>query len=711
MRIEYIYLIFTLLFTCESKATNIDSLRNILKNGNLENKDKVNTLIAIAVAVNLDSLERSLYYTNTALDLAYKVNYNQGVGEALLFRSNLLYEREEYAKGLIDAKKALEVFGDEIKPKEYIVGHNQVSINYWALSQWDSAKYYGELCANKCREEKDSSSLSIITYNLGLVCQDQDSIEQALYYFSRATEISKSIQDSIGLQHIYSSIGLAFRDLGDYEGAVEYFFKSLEIYKTDSYQKAYTLRNIGSIYSRLKKFDLSREFCKKALVICDSFPIRTQSIRAIILSDLGLNAISQDSLDIAGDYLYESFRQKRDIGTPSSISSGHHNLGHFLSKKGRDEEAIIQFEKAYNIHNENKEHEKMSRDLINIGSCYTNIKDYVKAEINLLKGLKYAKKVESLELIVDGYNELQTLYCNKKEFEQAYEYQGLYLEYKDSLFKQEKTYSIIAANTKFETREKEVLNIQLEREKELVTEQLSLQKQINVLVIIGVLVLSSLIALLFFRTKQLKKQKNTTQILLKEVQHRVKNNLQLILSLLEGQSRQLKDEGIKTVFRDTESRIQAMALIHQKLLKEESNLTAVNIKEHIEMLVENLRFSFKNYRLINIDIQCDDVVLDVETALPLSLIINEITTNAMKHAFLDQPSPLINISLAMNNDELKLVIEDNGKGIPDEVDIFTGKSYGMQIVNDLTLQLKGAIDIVRKPSTRFEVTTKHFKLI
>lgn len=185
------------------------------------------------------------------------------------------------------------------------------------------------------------------------------------------------------------------------------------------------------------------------------------------------------------------------------------------------------------------------------------------------------------------------------------------------------------------------------------------------------------------------------EILLREIYHRTKNNMQVICALIDLQSEYSKDEQVLKLFKATEVRIKAMALAHEKLYQSK-NLSRINLKSYIEDLSER---TFKAYQMdrekISLKIIADDVSLSIDQAVPFGLVINEIISNSLKHAFPDNSEGEVKIKLcSTDNGEIELRVADNGIGMPKDFDISNTNTLGLQIITNLVRnQLKGKVDV------------------
>jgi len=194
------------------------------------------------------------------------------------------------------------------------------------------------------------------------------------------------------------------------------------------------------------------------------------------------------------------------------------------------------------------------------------------------------------------------------------------------------------------------------------------------------------------------------EILLKEIHHRIKNNLQIISSLLNLQLNYLENEEIIEMLKSSQSRIRSMAMIHEKLYKtkELSNINfAEYTREFTTYLFNTYRSKIGNLRL-NLDLS--DIKLDINLSISLGLILNELITNALKHAFPNNEAGKVNISLKEEGEQVQLIISDNGKGLPDNFDIKNTNSLGLELVDSLVEQHKGSLEIKTNGHTEFRIT-------
>lgn len=210
--------------------------------------------------------------------------------------------------------------------------------------------------------------------------------------------------------------------------------------------------------------------------------------------------------------------------------------------------------------------------------------------------------------------------------------------------------------------------------------------------------------------EKIKESLREKELLLKEIHHRVKNNFQIISSLLSLQEVSIKDKVSSDVFKDSQNRIKSMALIHEELYKS-VDISKIDFEQYIRNLTNYLYQSYiSSSDNITFEIQTPSIFLDIETAIPLGLIINEMVSNSLKYAFNSSKKNIQNkifISISKDIDDIyQLIVSDNGVGISNKIDFRNTDSLGMQLIISLTEQIDGNIDIDCENGTKFSITFK-----
>jgi len=200
--------------------------------------------------------------------------------------------------------------------------------------------------------------------------------------------------------------------------------------------------------------------------------------------------------------------------------------------------------------------------------------------------------------------------------------------------------------------------------------------------------------------ENLRRSLSEKELLLREVHHRVKNNLQIISSLLNLQSLGTEGKEVRDVLMESQGRIKVMAMIHEHLYRSES-LASINFRDYVERLVEDIIISHGTG--IRKVIEVDDIKPDIDTAIPLGLIINELVTNSVKYAFPDGTGT-VTVRIRSHDDEVSLVVADDGVGLPEDIEPENTDTLGLSLVSILTAQLDGTLTIRRDHGTEFRIS-------
>jgi PAS domain S-box-containing protein len=203
--------------------------------------------------------------------------------------------------------------------------------------------------------------------------------------------------------------------------------------------------------------------------------------------------------------------------------------------------------------------------------------------------------------------------------------------------------------------------------------------------------------------EQIRRSLVEKEVMLKEIHHRVKNNMQVIFSLLNLQADTIADSTIRTLFEESRNRVSAMALIHEKLYQTE-DLARIDFKEYLKILAQGIADTYQRHD-VHLSVDMEHITLNVNTGIPCGLIVNELITNSFKHAFPKGRKGLIRVGMNKNSEgNYVLIVEDNGIGFEAEQDFRKTSSLGLRLVGVLTGQIRGTIALSRSDGTRFCIT-------
>lgn len=204
--------------------------------------------------------------------------------------------------------------------------------------------------------------------------------------------------------------------------------------------------------------------------------------------------------------------------------------------------------------------------------------------------------------------------------------------------------------------------------------------------------------------QQLSESLAEKSVMLQEIHHRVKNNLQVICSLLHLQTQASPDEKITEIMQDSQNRVKSMALVHENLYRSQ-DLSKISLKNYVQELTNNLLRSYRSkVSQIQINVAIASIYLDIDTAIPCGLIINELVSNSLKYAFPNQDNGEIKVEVTYNPEKsISLIIADNGLGLPPEVNVEQTQTLGLKMVKALTRQISGTLTVNRDAGTSFNI--------
>ena len=343
--------------------------------------------------------------------------------------------------------------------------------------------------------------------------------------------------------------------------------------------------------------------------------------------------------------------------------------------------------------------------------------DLIKSRLHVQKAFTVAKGRTAVFVLADIYGLLFKLDSTAGDFHAAMEDHVKYKYYDDSAAHISQQLQMDGMVMKYGAEKKDK-DIQLLQQQGIAQQAELKQNRLTKNITVGGLLLLLVIITLLLKQYLVKQRTNNAinkknevlnklvnekEWLLKEVHHRVKNNLQTVVSLLELQSENLKDEALSAI-HESQNRIYAMTLIHQKLYQSD-NVASINMACYLQELIGHLREIYNVGPAINIQYDVAAVEMDVSQAIPVGLIVNEAVTNSIKHAFnTAHENPEINILLNANsNQQMELVIADNGAGLPFDFTNNHKQGLGFKLMNGLAEDIEGLLKIESIGGTRISV--------
>lgn len=515
--------------------------------------------------------------------------------------------------------------------------------------------------------QRDYASLLL---NKGLVYQRAGNLGQALLHYLEADTLYSQTDAAGEHAKLLNNLAIVHRQLGQYEGAVRIYQKSLAVKEAlrDTLGIANTYINLGLAYSYLKDYTPSVDYLRAA---------------QDLLGHIGQEAEAQSVNLFLGTALYEMGHRKEAKAALEAVMS--HGL-----PQGQVYEALSA--------------------RLSLANLYLEEDDYA-AAYQLLKAVEPELGITDFSALKSSFYRMKAYSLNGLgQYASAYQALLAHTAYLDTLQSEGRLKLAKEMEAKYRAKEQEHL---------IKAQDTRLQQnQRERRAYIGGLLLMILVLLLSYRLLRLHKKSNRLlneknaqinkalrekEMLLQEIHHRVKNNLQTISSLLTLQSRQVEDPKALEAIQEGRNRVNAMALIHKNLYQEDG-LVGVDAKAYIEKLTESL---VENYKVIpqQLDIvkDIDPLKLDVDTIIPLGLIFNELISNALKYAFSNGEPGSLHIALKAEGQGLRLRVADDGKGLPKGFDPQRLDSLGFRLVNAFAQKLDAQLFIQSQKGTLVEV--------
>ncbi len=494
------------------------------------------------------------------------------------------------------------------------------------------------------------SDLAFLNTQLGYIYERKGELDKAADYAQQSMTIGVKLNDKKAIALAYSDLSNLFWKQSKFEKGLEYGLQSIEVFEQRGIRDLdydFTLYVVGNNYMKLGLYDEALDFYTQSISMGKQYGFYN-NLSDVYISLVELYSQKQkfDEAEKAGN---DAVRYAELLDNNFLIMRSWLAIGKMQIEKGEYQEAIKNLSICINIATEN------------FGDEY---------------------------FLSQAYEALSQAYAKTGNFVLAYNAMLKFDELEDQIFTAEADERISKLQTEYDVAIKES-TIQLQ-ESELAQQK---TRQIIVLIISGFLLLLTVI---LYRTYQLNKRKNKLlekqnkekEFLLKEIHHRVKNNLEIVSSLLALQTAQLNDKNAVEVMQESQNRVQSMSMIHQKLYQG-STLSTIEMKEYFQNLGSHVLDSFGMEDKVKINYNMDKMELDIDTAIPLGLIVNELLTNALKYAFTDKASGQIDLVLEQSsNSKLHLEISDNGCGKKLNGSV-TGTGFGTQLINLLCHQLNG----------------------
>ncbi|MCC6461926.1 MAG: tetratricopeptide repeat protein [Saprospiraceae bacterium] len=511
--------------------------------------------------------------------------------------------------------------------------------------------------------------------------------DSAMAYFTLAQQRFEKQGDMAGLANVYTKIRWVHSYLGNNEKAAEFAFKALALYEklNDEVGTAQANNYIADILYAQEKWEASVQYAEKAYQTQRKLNLREDlACSAQAMGDTWLQ-LRDYPKELA--YQDEALAIRRQLGSDIDLGLSLNSRGNVLKYLKRYPEALKSYQEALQLAIKTDFTPLRTSCTSNIGHIYNLLGEYKKALPYHLQIRQAIQELFQLDKAEENYRLLAEAYAGIGRFDSAYFFLQLNKQTGDSLLNEENTIRMSELQTQYETAQKEA---------RIVTQAQQLDRERSRFWAVLVGLAGALLAggLLWRLTRQLQRRNEEKEFLIKEIHHRVKNNLQVLSSLLHLQSRQITDETALDAVREGQNRVDAMGLIHQKLYMGD-NIAAVDMADYTRHLGDMLLESFGLAEgRVQLRYAIQPLRLDVDTAVPLGLIINELLTNALKYAFPEGRAGQVDIALWQDETgKLRLEVSDNGVGKAAAPVLKGSTAFGTNLIQMLSKKLKGSIQV------------------
>jgi two-component sensor histidine kinase len=549
------------------------------------------------------------------------------------------------------------------------VWHGRFQITQGAIllrmEKLDSAQTVLELAKTKVQQ----SDLPFLNTQLGYVHERRGQLDKAADYVIKSLDLGEKLNDNKAKAMAYSDLSNLFWKQAKFESGLEYGLRSLKLFEdwgiTDL-DYDFTLYVTGNNYLALGDYENARKYYEHSIIIGERYGFYNN------LSDINISLVDlysyldeyENALVAGGNAVkYAELLENNFMVMRAWLA-----IGKMQNKRGNCAEAIEGLRKSINV---------ATNDF---GDAY---------------------------YLSDAYKELGRAFANSNDYKNAYNAFSVYDSLKNEVFTAEADHRISKLRTEFDVAQKEST---------IVLQQTQIKKQQSrQLLIIIITFLLLLLLLLAYKAisnnikknKLLQKKNVEKEFLLKEIHHRVKNNFEIVSSLLSLQAARIVDPKVLEAMEQSQHRVHSMGMIHQKLYLGEK-LSTVEMKDYFINLTDYIIDSYGKNNLVTVDIVMDELELDVDIAIPIGLIVNELITNSLKYAFPEERKGNIHLALKLKGDLLELEVNDNGIGMQSKNSV-GGTGFGTHLVDLLVKQLDGKMILVTNHGTSVSIEFQNIK--
>lgn len=611
------------------------------------------------------------------------------------------------ASGLMAQEGARNVLNGKSSVEEY-----ERAVKYYRYYKTDSALFFAGRGMDLALSTKDSTGIAKMLMQLGMMDDNNGAFDSAQQKYTTAFELFKRKGDQKGTAAAMIRLGVVDLRNGKYDDAMKWFFSALNLSEKtgDRFGMMEANYSISWAHQDNKDFTKALEYLKKAAELNEQLPFSNISLN--IFNHLGVVYREMGEHEKAKQYLQKGIRLSDRPEYYGLNITMINNLALVYASEGDKNKAIALQKQALQRSREIGNYLRELQSLLGLSKTYGKNHPqeavfYVKQAVELAKAKKLPRQeMRFLKVLADQYKE-------QGNFEAALLAKEREHTLADSFLYKTVSRNMESLKAEYELSKSNALIKELDLENKRRRMELQNARDLRRFSLAGMVLLLFVLALLYnqYRIKKqngrelnvknqsLERLLNEKEWLLKEVHHRVKNNLQTITSLLESQSAYLKDEALLAV-RNSQHRVHAMSLTHQKLYQMETS-AVIDMSAFVPELLRYLSESFDTGERIIFHTSIDAIKLDISQAVPVALVMNEAITNAIKYAFPENRSGKVNIVMRQEAGERILMqVVDDGVGLPEGWGNGNEDSLGIKLMKGLSEDIQAEFSMESRAGTR-----------
>ena len=559
-------------------------------------------------------------------------------------------------------------------------------LNLSGRQEFDSAVTLTNEALSLAIENDDPLFQARCLNNLGMIYSRFGKHPMSFYYYSQSLSMLRRMEKDSLICRSLVNLGIAYKEQGIHDLALEQLFEGAEMAQRLNLRKelASSYNAIANIFTDDSNYSQALIYHSKVLALGELKP-------EVSLNNIGKVYKKMHLLDSALFYLDSSLVLKEKRGDSSLLPSTLSNIADIYSLQGKLSLALGTYNRALAIAESLNNPQLLSLLHLDLGTVYSKTGLYKEALKHLLEAENYGGKANARDILLSVYQAAQHTYRKLGNLEASLTYYDLYSMLFRELTNRERKETFARMQVKYETieKQKEIDHLNTVSEKQVI--ELKARKR-NIIALILIITLACIVLVTLFILFKLKaRSAKRIDMLMRELHHRVKNNLQSLSALISLQKGQIRNPDAKGALVSLENRVRSMVLIHNKLYFR-ADVTMIRAKSYIQELSSGLMSGFgfsPGDILVTVDVN-DDLQLQSDKALPLGLICNEILSNAFKYAFVPgKQGQKLEIELREHEHAYRLYTKDNGPGFEEGQPGAPG--FGKKLIHNLVKQLQGTI--------------------